>query len=192
MDMAAKENTTNFELEDTGFDGVVNPNVTEKCTLNGTISLHYEKCTFAYENHQKKLVSIEKKDFPFSKASEKELMQMRLDGKPLFILYKRGCRFYTEIPDISFGAFSDIAKTECVYGNACCNWLLPMPTEKGGCDKVYDLPLEIYTSKNYTFSELMRFAKRIDKYPFITAGYETCNIHAPVFVVLECKNCTLN
>ena len=192
MDMATRENFINFEPEDTSSEEVVNPNVTEKCTLNGTISLHYEKCTFAYENHQKKLVSIEKKDFPFSKASETELMQMRLDGKPLFILYKRGCRFYTEIPDISFGAFSGIAKTECVYGEACCNWLLPMPTEKGGCDKVYDLPLERYTSMNYTLSELMRFAKRIDKYHFITAGYETCNIHAPVFVVLECKNCTLN
>lgn len=193
MDMTTVENIigneSNEKIEGTNF---ANPNVKERCTLNGTISLHYEKRVYSFENHRRKLVNVEKKDFPFQIASEEELMKMRIDGKKLFILYKKGFRFYAEIPEISFGAFSSIGKTVCTFGNECCQHLLPIPTNLGGCDKVYDLPLGRYLALDYTFKELFEFGKRIDKYPFITEGFETCNIPIPVFVVLKCKNCTLD
>ena len=194
MDKANRlNNVPDCDYDNCFYSDYINHNISEICSLNGTISLHYEKKTFKKgRDGKKELANIEVKDFPFKMASEKELMRMRISGKKLFILYKRGCRFYAEIPDISFGAFSNIAKTECIYESHCCDRLLPMPTEQGGCDKVYDLPLERYISKNYSFSELLQIAKRIDKYPFITEGYETCNIPAPVFVVLKCSKCTLN
>lgn len=192
MGMATVENITNNGIDsEFTVNNFVNPNIKERCTLNGTISLHYEKLYYAYD-HIKKLVKVEKKDFPFQLASEGELMEMRVSGKKLFILYKKGYRFYTEIPEISFGAFVSVGKNLCSFGNGCCKYLLPMPTSCGGCDKVYDLPLSKYLGHGYTAAEQFEFGKRIDKYSFITAGFEVCNIAIPVFVVFECKNCKYN
>lgn len=164
---------------------------TESCKLNGTISLIYEKKFYSRKNGKSQLLKVETTNFPFQIVSEKELMKRRIEGKPIFVLYKKGFRFYTEIPKLSFSALHSIAKTKCTKNTDCCERLLPMPTDIGGCDKVFDLNLDRYSSDEYTLQELLVLAKRIDKYPFITAGFETYNTTYPLFVVMECRNCTL-
>ncbi|MCI8411872.1 MAG: hypothetical protein HFJ40_05530 [Clostridia bacterium] len=106
---------------------------------------------------------VNNKLFILKEVNSKELEKYRLEGKPGFVLKQSGKYFYSEIekdmPIMSFKLLGDhICVTPCV-----CKHI------SSDCQKV------IEGSSN------------IERYNWITKGYETFNTAADCFVVISCN-----
>lgn len=109
----------------------------------------------------------EKYRFPLLKVDVKDLPSLRKNGKPGFILKENGQYYYAEITE-RFSVFSIniIGPHLC----ACnCARMRALPDSCGGCAKVRN-----------------RSKEGIEKYPWITVGYETYNCKNEAFVVIAC------
>ena len=137
-----------------------------------TRSLHY-KTHKPYQVLSRQRISeeVEESNFHLEEISEKKLKKLRKEEKPSFVLKMAGKYFHTEVPkNISFISADILGDHQCaVYGNGCKH-LLALPEKEGGCKKVLD-----------------RW-KRLEKYPWITIGYETFSTNHDVFVVVQCEH----
>lgn len=109
--------------------------------------------------------------------SSETLSKFRSTTLPSFVLKDGEKLYFAIIPDnISFlsveNMFSEksLNNHKCSSGNYCCLRLSAYCDEKGGCAKVRG------------------HATGIERYPFITCGYETFNTRRNCFVVANCNN----
>lgn len=111
------------------------------------------------------------KDFQLKEVSSEELVTYRKSGVPGFVL-KLGDKFYyTELmADISLFALNILGQHKCVCGETVCKRLSALSDEEGGCAKVRD------------------FSYGIERYEWITKGYETFGTKHDMFVVVECDH----
>ena len=159
--------------------------VTKNIVLEGVKTLRAEKVTTVFEvvkelhpktNHPYNLVSKKKIDekveplvFPLTEVTPKSLAAYRKKGIPSFVLKVDGKLYYTEIPDnISFVSSTILGAHQCAVAGHECHRLSAATDENGGCQKVRDR------------------SKIIERYPWITSGYETFNTKHDSFVVANC------
>lgn len=124
-------------------------------------------------NERKKLGErVEEKTFPLREINLEELAELRKTKKPSFVLKEDGRYYYAEIsPYMTFIASSFLGKHKCATAEKVCNLLSAAPDEEGGCEKVRNR------------------SANIEKYPWITKGYETFGMDGrDTFVVLECQH----
>lgn len=123
--------------------------------------------------------------FPLSEVTEKEIYMLRIGETPGFILKKEGRYFYSTIPkNLKFFGQRILGQHCCSDYGSDCKYLY---ASKNGCPKVRDLSQEYYVRLGYKKQVAVGLAKRIEKYDFITLGYETVNTNEDFFVVAECK-----
>lgn len=156
--------------------------------LDGTYMLKAEKVTATYqckrEIHPKsnlpyKLISKDEVDiivkpleFKLVEVTEAWIAQRRKTTIPTFILKTEGRFYATEIPkDMSFVASGLLGgRHKCAVAGNECGRLSAAKDEKGGCAKVRNKSIGI------------------EKYPWITQGYETINTITNSFFVAECEH----
>ena len=152
--------------------------------LEGTTSLKVEKVTTTYEvklqlpskpHKPSKIISkaviaevIEPLfSFSLTEITAKELAAYRRSGKPGFVLKYGGNLYYTSVPKkLNFVSSTILGEHRC----AECHHLSAASDEAGGCAKVRD------------------YSKNIERYSWITTGYETFNTNHNVFVVVNCQH----
>lgn len=121
----------------------------------------------------KKLIdeNVKELSFEFKEVTPEQLADYRKKGRPSFVLKKAGKLYYTEIPrDISFVGSKIVGRHMCAIAGKECRRLLAARDEEGGCAKVRNK------------------ATYIERYPWITDGYETFNTNKDSFVVGNCKH----
>ena len=106
--------------------------------------------------------------FPLVEVTPEMLDVYRREKKPSFVLKVDGKLYYARIPDnISFVSSDILGAHKCSDAHGC-NRLSAASDEDGGCAKVRN-------RSNY-----------IERYPWITSGYETFNTKHDSFVVTNC------
>lgn len=115
---------------------------------------------------------VEAKTFPLREVSLEELAELRKTKVPSFVLKEDGRYYYAEIsPYMTFISSSFLGEHKCAAAGKVCNRLSAAQDEQGGCAKVRARSTDI------------------EKYPFITKGYETFGTEGrDTFVVLECQH----
>lgn len=154
-----------------------------KNVLKGTSSLHSTR-TIKYSNEEQEIKEV---DYNLVPIKPEELLQKRLvyKNKAMIIFNINGKLFYTDVPkDIktmssdNFGLGCHLCY-KCKHASAASN-------EKGGCAKVRDLFAS--EDKNDPNRWLMPNVAMLEKYKFITLGFESVATKDEVFVVCECAN----
>lgn len=115
------------------------------------------------------------------KVTESELLKYRHGKKPGLAFVVDGNIYYSPLDKTTK---LELVKHKCCSDGDVCRHLSALPDELGGCPKVRDLCID---SLNGRFTNLKE-AKRIEKYDFITLGYETFNIEFSQLVVLNCSH----
>lgn len=127
--------------------------------------------------------------YPLTEVTKEELFQLRVSGKPGFVLKKDNSYFYTEIPrTLSLVSNDILGKHKCPD---CKNFF----SSTDVCPKVKDPSFSWFTRRlPSSKEEIPKFiahaveeSSRIEKFPFITQGYETFNCPAEAFVVIRCS-----
>ena len=162
---------------------------TKRFVLEGVEKLSVEKVTTTYEivtklensNNRRQVTNlcrlkldekVEKlKTFHLTEISVTTLNKYRKKGIPSFLLKIDGKLYHTEIPEtLSFENAKLLGAHRCALVWHECQRLLATSDENGGCKKVRDR------------------VKRIERYPWITVGYETFNTKHDCFIVIECSH----
>lgn len=141
-------------------------------TLEVTRELH-PKTNNPMKVVSKKLLNemVEPMEFQLKEITREELIKYRREGISSFLLKLDGKLYYTSIPDnISFVSSTILGPHKCALAGHECNRLSAASDEDGGCAKVRDR------------------AKCIERYPWITTGYETFCTKHDSFVVVECSH----
>ena len=119
----------------------------------------------------RKLISSKKEivsTYPMRSIKHEEISDLRKSKKAGLLVKAAGEYFYAEImPDLKFASEVIMGEHKC----SDCKRMSPHTDEKGGCAKV----------RNYR-------CNHIEKYDFITEGYETFNTDQNCLVVVECNN----
>lgn len=132
---------------------------------------------------------IKELNFPLSLSSQDEIFSARLSTAPGFILKVENLLYYSQIPynlNLKAVSFSHL----CAINNSECSHLIATPSILGGCPKVQDRFIEFY-DKNDSYSsyiDTLEDSKRIEKYDFISLGFETFNTISNTFCVIKCNN----
>ena len=112
---------------------------------------------------------VEPMSFDLVEVTPEELAVYRKSGISSFVLKVDGKLYYSRIPDnISFISSTILGAHRCAVVGHECNRLSAASDEQGGCAKVRD------------------HSKRIEKYPWITTGYQTFNTKYDSFIVVNC------
>lgn len=107
-------------------------------------------------------------------VSKEELLLIRKEGIPIFILKVGKQQFYTKI-HTRFNTSGILGNVhQCNLNTVTCARVSAAPDENGGCQKVRDIGK----------------SKRIEKYDFILLGYEFANVKNDCLVVGVCKHFT--
>lgn len=102
--------------------------------------------------------------------STMQLEEYRNSNIPGFVLKDKDTYYYAEIRDLEVDVDDIIGEHKCSFGKYCCKHLSAASDDDGGCAKVRGL------------------SNNIEKYDFITLGYETFNTTHDVFTVLKCSH----
>ena len=109
--------------------------------------------------------------YPLSKVTIEQLAQLRRSDKPGFVLKERGEYYYAQIDsECKFNAENILGLHRCAIVNKECRRLSAAFDNQGGCAKVRG------------------HASNIERYDFITLGYETFNTEQDCLVVINCLN----
>lgn len=152
------------------------PNIQEKTVKKKNIPAKFElKRNFQADRSPFTVIAknalneiIEDMSFDLSEVSVEELAAYRKTEIPSFVLKVEGKLYYSLIPDINFYSYDLLGNHQCAVVGHECNRLSAATDENGGCEKVRN------------------FSKEIEKYPWITIGYETFNTAHNSFVVVKC------
>jgi len=154
-------------------------------TLEGVKMLRAERITTSYEvvrelhpktNKPFKTVSKKQIDqkveplcFPLIEVTPEMVCDYREMGIPSFVLKVEGKLYYSAIPNnINFVSSEILGQHKCAVVRCECHRLSAASDEEGGCEKVRNR------------------AKYIERYPWITTGYETFNTKHDSFAVVNC------
>ena len=124
----------------------------------------------------RKLIRPEEKEhviLPLREVSLEQIEKIRRCRIPSFLYKYNGKFFYTKIAKKSIIHLKDVEHC-CSTQHHMCIHLSPLRDEEGGCQKVRDIGRK----------------KRIEKYPWITEGYETFNLSGgdEQFIVIKCEH----
>lgn len=109
--------------------------------------------------------------FELSEITSDELIEHRKSGKPSFVYKVDNKYYYCEIPyNLNLVGTTFLGQHLCGCVGHECNRLSAASDEEGGCAKVRGR------------------SRGIERYPWITKGYETFNTGYGAFVVLECEH----
>lgn len=105
-------------------------------------------------------------------VTKEQLLRIRKEGVPVFVLKIGNKLFYTKIHKMfnTAGILGNVHM--CSVNSITCARLSAASDANGGCQKVRDIGK----------------AKRIEKYDFILLGYEFANVKNDCLVVGVCKN----
>ncbi len=159
--------------------------VTKNIVLEGVETLRAERVLTTFEvvrelnpktNQPFRLVSKEQIDekveplnFPLTEVTPEALADYRRKGVSSFVLKVSGKFYYATIPDdISFVSSTILGTHKCAVAGHECHQLSAASDEEGGCEKVRNR------------------SNNIERYPWITKGYETFNTKHDSFVVVNC------
>ena len=127
-----------------------------------------------YPGSSKENVEISKRAFHLKKISADDLLTFRIESEiqPTFVL-KRGAKlFYGKIPkNMNCSAILKTNEHLC----SKCRRCHALSFENGGCQKILD---EFYSDKTFKKEyriKVITAGKRIEKYDFITLGFQTLN-----------------
>lgn len=147
-------------------------------------------------------------EFNLHPITEKNLSALRIKNKPGFVLKSGDTVYYADIlKSMRFFA-------HCGYEHLCttCKRCSALSDEKGGCQKVRDFDKNtVLHERMSNLREQMRYAgqikkattrflvrsclpesieisKRIERYPFVTYGFETFGTNTESLVILKCQN----
>ncbi len=146
--------------------------------------IRYEKSREFYEpgssSHSAKIlidsIIMDFEDHPLCEVSTDTLKLLRDSGKPGFVLKKDGKYYYSahpRLPDYQYmhDGLKGCRSHMCNEKSMICKRLCALPDSMGGCAKIRDED------------------SVIEKYDFITEGYEFFNLSTQsAFVVLDCEN----
>lgn len=113
-------------------------------------------------------------------STEEEIIKLRLTRQPGFVIRDKNGKLYcAPIPNCTLVPKDPALMVHmCRNCGKCCQ-----------CDKVRDNSFEAYLSEGQKTASAMELSKRIEKYPFITLGYQVFNAAANNdFTVCSCKN----
>lgn len=162
--------------------------VTKKIVLEGVKCLKEQKITTTFEltteidpQTDKPCKVLPKKQidqkvevlrsFELFEVEPESLLVYRKNGIPSFVLKIDGKFFYAAIPnDLNFVSSALLGTHMCAAAGNECRRLSAASDEQGGCEKVRN-------RSNY-----------IERYDFITTGYETFNTKRDSFVVINCTH----
>lgn len=162
-----------------------NVQIIQRATLDGTTSLKIEKIEVTIKMVPRPTINgipskpiqersekvLETLEFPLTEVSIEELKEYRKNKIPSFLLKLKENFYYTKLPaKINLFACNNLGKHKCSFGTETCNRISTASDENGGCAKVRDRSVGI------------------EKYPFITAGYETFNTPHDSFIVVRCNH----
>lgn len=127
---------------------------------------------FGFKIKSKRVVKTESsiEEYKLEEVSEEELYKIREYKLPAFIMKENDRYFYAWIPFELRLLGSMTVEHKCAPRNDVCKRLTPLPDNLGGCAKV--------RAKN----------PRIEKYDWITKGYESVHTVCDCFIVLECEH----
>lgn len=178
-----KKTTTKKEFKTSKKVSILFKNI----TLKGIGTLRAEKVTSTYKvihelhpkTHQpfkivyKELIDeqMEPLYFDLVEITPEELDVYRSKEIPSFVLKVDGKLYYTSIPDnLSFVSSTILGEHKCSAVKRECRRLSAASDENGGCAKV----------RNYS--------QCIERYPWISVGFESFNTKHDSFVVISCSN----
>lgn len=159
--------------------------IVKNIVLEGVEILKAEKITTTFDvkyelhpktNHPFKIVSknqvdqiIEHISLPLVEVTPEELVEYRKNGIASFVLKVDDKLYYTKIPDyMSFFSSNIFGTHRCSMVGHECNRLSAASDQHGGCAKV------------------RHRSQHIERYPWITMGYETFNTKYESFIVVKC------
>lgn len=126
--------------------------------------------------------------YPLTHISEEELLQKRASKIPGFVYKVNNNLFYTSLPNNLSFPYYDKHICSSSKSSHVCKRLMSLEDSEGGCVKVKDRSFEYY-NQNIRSIRCLKHSKRIEKYDFITEGFETFNTTGyNIFIVLSCKN----
>lgn len=128
---------------------------------------------------------VSRYEYPLKEIAERDIAKLRMSGKPVFLLKING-RYYRAFISkrLHLLAHDLIGDHMCKY----CDKAIATSDECGGCQKVRDRDFNECLSADVTKRKAMQDSKRIEKYPFIKAGYESFGVNQETFMVAECDN----
>ena len=141
------------------------------------ITMTHEISTMGGKEISSNLLSSQEEilnEFPLMEVRKEEIPALRENHIPGIIIKENDKYYYAKIRRkmrfISDGYF--VGKHMCASSasDSCCARLSAASDEEGGCRKVRDIH------------------KRIEKYPWISRGYQTFNTVQDAFAVLECSH----
>ena len=122
--------------------------------------------------------------YPLVEVTRKELAEHRLSQKSGLVLKEDNKLYYTPIPGNIRVFVQEFSHSQHLCGKACAGTC-------AGCARTQDLTVD-YQIRSFRkdFFNAVKDSWRIEKYPFITKGIESFNMHAntTAMVVLECEN----
>lgn len=125
----------------------------------------------------------------FEEVSKEFVLKLRITRKQ-FYLIKIGEKFYVSLEKTEIESESKIPKNKKSLEPHHCSSCANFYNKKRGClcPKVADGSEE--ACRRYTGSDIEALAesKRMEKYPFITIGFEEVNIPDGSFIVLGCTS----
>ena len=125
--------------------------------------------SFMYKNQLNEMV--EKLEFALIEVSPEELVEYRKNKVPSFVFKYDGKLYYTEIPyKVGMVGSTIFGEHKCATAGKECRRLSAATDEEGGCAKVRN-------RSNF-----------IERYPWITTGYETFNTKHDTFIVISCSH----
>lgn len=127
---------------------------------------------------------LQKQDYKIQlkKSSEEEIINLRMTCQPGFVLRDTNGKLYcAPIPSCHL-----VPKESFWETHMCRN------CAKGCiCDKIHDNSLEANINDGHKLGTAVELSKRLEKYPFITIGYQIFNASTnDDFTVCDCKNFT--
>ena len=121
------------------------------------------------KNEKKEILSVQR--FDLKQITRQQLLEFRKKRIPSFVLKKDGQFFHTRIdPELSFLSSNLLGYHMCAMMTNCCTHLSAASDEEGGCAKVRNM------------------ARYIERYPWITLGYETFSTKCDSFMVAKCNH----
>ena len=153
--------------------------------LQGTKSL-YAKREYVTSTGRPKI--IDENVYPLREVTPEELLSLRISRVPGFVFKTSGTFYYTEIPhDLNCAGIIKIGEHLC----ADCARCHANSDQEGGCRKVRNLFVNPDNVPIDILPRVISASKRIEKYQFITCGYQSFNTESSLetFVVMICNDC---
>ena len=109
--------------------------------------------------------------YPLAEITLEQIKELRKTDIPSFLLKEDGKYYFAKIPkQLNFTSSNLMGMHCCANSLNTCHHLSAASDEDGGCAKVRG------------------FSRGIERYPWITMGYETFNVCHGCFVVLKCNH----